>query len=161
MFPTDGEVAQRAVPAGLTLAPIGRRIGGLILDQIIVALPVVVAVLAIGFTPSDSVTSDSLLFFNIAVTSVAFVYETLMIALIGRTVGKLALGTRVVRLIDGGRPGWAQAAMRALVPLSLGAIPQIGVLLGVLVYSLALWHPLRQGLHDRAAGTLVVLNSSD
>jgi uncharacterized RDD family membrane protein YckC len=26
----------------------------------------------------------------------------------------------------------------------------------MLVYSLALWSPLRQGLHDKAAGTLVV-----
>jgi uncharacterized RDD family membrane protein YckC len=161
MFPAGDNVAQPVVPAGLTLAPIGRRVGGLILDQVIVILPVVVVVLAVGFTPSDGVTSDSLLFFNVTVTSVAFVYETLMIALVGRTVGKIALGTRVVRLMDGGRPGWSEAAMRALVPLSLGAIPQVGVLLAVLVYSLALWNPLRQGLHDKAAGTLVVRYSTD
>jgi uncharacterized RDD family membrane protein YckC len=49
--------------------------------------------------------------------------------------------------------------MRALVPLSLGAIPRVGVFLGVLVYSIAMWNPLRQGLHDKAAGTLVVRNS--
>jgi uncharacterized RDD family membrane protein YckC len=156
MFPAGDEVAQPAVPAGLILAPIIRRVGGLILDQVIVALPVVMVVVALGFTPSDNVTSRALLAFNIAVTSVAFIYETTMIALLGRTVGKLATGTRVVRLVDGGRPGWSEAAMRALVPLSLGAIPRIGVFLGVLVYSLALWNPLRQGLHDKAAGTLVV-----
>lgn len=161
MFPAGDEVAQPAVPAGLTLAPISRRIGGLILDQIIVALPVVVVVIALGFTPSDTVTSESLLIFNIALTSVAFIYESLMVVLLGRTVGKIALGTRVVRLIDGGRPGWSEAVMRALVPLSLGAIPRVGVLLAVLVYSLALWNPLRQGLHDKAAGTLVVRNSTD
>jgi uncharacterized RDD family membrane protein YckC len=160
MFPAGDEVAQPAVPAGLTLAPIGRRIGGLILDQIIVVLPVVVVVIALGFTPSDTVTSKSLLIVNIAVTSLAFVYETTMIALLGRTVGKITLGTRVVRLVDGGRPGWTEATMRALVPLSLGAIPRIGVLLVVLVYSLAMWNPLRQGLHDKAAGTLVVRNAT-
>jgi uncharacterized RDD family membrane protein YckC len=98
--------------------------------------------------------------FNIGLTSVAFVYYVTMIALLGRTVGKLALGTRVVRLVDGGRPGWPEAVMRALVPLSLGAIPRVGVYLGVLVYSIALWNPLRQGLHDKAAGTLVVRNST-
>jgi uncharacterized RDD family membrane protein YckC len=101
-----------------------------------------------------------LLVFNIAVTSLAFVYETLMIALLGRTVGKIAMGTRVVRLVDGGRPGWWEAVMRALVPLSLGAIPRVGVFLGVLVYSIALWNPLRQGLHDKAAGTLVVRHAA-
>jgi uncharacterized RDD family membrane protein YckC len=161
MFPAGDEVAQPAVPAGLILAPIGRRIGGLILDQILVALPVVLVVVALGFTPDDTVTSRSLLIFNIALTSTAFVYETLMIALLGRTVGKIALGTRVVRLVDGHRPGWSEAVMRALVPLSLGAIPRVGVFLGVLVYSLALWNPLRQGLHDKAAGTLVVRNSPE
>ena len=50
--------------------------------------------------------------------------------------------------------------MRALVPLSLGAIPRVGVFLGVLVYSIALWNPLRQGLHDKAAGTLVVRHAA-
>jgi uncharacterized RDD family membrane protein YckC len=160
VFPSGNEVAVPAVPAGLVLAPIIRRIGGLILDQILVALPVVLVVFALGYTPTDTVTSKALLVFNIAVTSVAFVYETTMIALLGRTVGKLALGTRVVRLVDGGRPGWTESAMRALLPLSLGAIPRVGVFLGVLVYSLALWNPLRQGLHDKAAGTLVVLSTT-
>ncbi len=160
MFPAGDEVAQPAVPAGLILAPIIRRAGGLVIDQILVALPVFAVVVAVGFTPSDSVTSKSLLVFNIAVTSLGIVYETLMIALLGRTVGKLAMGTRVVRLIDGGRPGWSEAVMRALVPLSLGAIPRVGVFLGVLVYSIALWNPLRQGLHDKAAGTLVVRHAA-
>ena len=160
MFPAGDEVARPAVPAGLTLAPISRRIGGLILDQLIVAVPVVAVVIAVGFTPSDTVTSKSLLIFNLGLTSVAFAYYTVMIAMLGRTVGKLALGTRVVRLIDGGRPDWSESVMRALVPLSLGAIPRVGVFLGLAVYSIALWNPLRQGLHDRAAGTLVVRNSA-
>jgi uncharacterized RDD family membrane protein YckC len=160
MFSTGNEVAQPAVPAGLTLAPIIRRIGGLLIDQVLVALPIACVVVAAGYRPSDVVTSKSLLVFNISLTSVAFVYETLMIALTGRTVGKIALGTRVVRLVDGGRPGWSESAMRALVPLSLGAIPRVGVLLGVFVYSLAMWNPLRQGLHDKAAGTLVVRTST-
>jgi uncharacterized RDD family membrane protein YckC len=156
MFSTGDDVARPAVPAGLVLAPIIRRIGGFALDQMIVAVPVVVVIVAVGFKPSDNVTSQSLLAFNIAMTAVALVYQVLMIALLGRTVGKLALGTRVVRTVDGSRPGWSEAAMRALLPLSLGAIPNVGLFLVVLVYSLALWTPLRQGLHDKAAGTLVV-----
>ena len=160
MFPAGDEVALPAVPAGLTLAPIIRRVGGLVIDQVLVALPVFAVVIAIGFTPSDTVTSESLLVFNISVTSLAFVYQTTMIALLGRTVGKIAMGTRVVRLADGGRPSWWDALMRSLLPLSLGAIPRVGVFLGVLVYSIALWNPLRQGLHDKAAGTLVVRNTA-
>ena len=134
----------------------GRR--DLILDQAIVAFPVLLVAVLLGYTPSDSVTSKALLVFNIAVTALAFIYETTMIALLGRTVGKIAVGTRVVRLTDGSSPGWSEAMMRALVPLSLGAIPAVGPFLGVFVYSIALWNPLRQGLHDKAAGTLVVFN---
>ena len=160
MFSAGDEVAPAAVPAGLTLAPIIRRVGGLVIDQVLVALPVFAVVIAIGFTPSDTVTSESLLVFNISVTSLAFVHQTTMIALLGRTVGKIAMGTRVVRLADGGRPSWWDALMRSLLPLSLGAIPRVGVFLGVLVYSIALWNPLRQGLHDKAAGTLVVRNTA-
>ena len=156
MFPAGDDVAERAVPAGLVLAPIVRRVGGFALDQFIVALPVVVVIVAAGFKPSDTVTSQSLVAFNIAVTAVALVYQTVMIALLGRTVGKLALGTRVVRAADGARPGWTEAVMRSLLPLALGAIPSVGLFLVVVVYSLALWTPLRQGLHDKAAGTLVV-----
>jgi len=155
VFSARQELDPPAVPAGLTLAPIIRRAGGLLLDQFIVALPFVLVVLSAGFRTSDTVTTRSLLLFNIALTSVAFVYQTVMITTLGRTVGKMAFGTRVVRT-DGGPVGWSASSMRALVPLSLGAIPRIGVFLSVLVYSLALWSPLRQGLHDKAAGTLVV-----
>jgi uncharacterized RDD family membrane protein YckC len=156
MFPAGNEVAQPAVPAGLTLAPIGRRLAGLILDQLIIAFPAVIVILALGYTPSDNVTSRSVLTFSVCLTAVAFVYYTTMVALLGRTFGKMALGTRVVRLIDGRRPDWSESAMRALLPLALGAIPRVGVFLGVMVYSMAMWSPLRQGLHDKAAGTLVV-----
>jgi len=155
VFPASDDVGRPAVPVGVTLAPIVRRAGGLLLDQFVVALPVVFVVVSAGFSPGDEITTRTLLVFNIAVTAIAFVYATTMIALLGRTVGKLAFGTRVIRT-DGGTPGWWEAAMRALVPLSLGAIPRIGVVLSMLVYSLALWSPLRQGLHDKAAGTLVV-----
>ena len=55
MFPAGDEVAQPAVPAGLTLAPIGRRMIGLILDQILVAFPVVLVV--IGVTTGTIATS--------------------------------------------------------------------------------------------------------
>ena len=156
MFSTGDEVAKPVVPAGLTLAPLGRRVAGLIIDQLIVAFPVAIGALALGYTPTNSITSRSLLFFNIALTGASFVYQTLMIGLLGRTVGKIALGTRVVRLLDGRRPNWSEAAIRSLVPLALQSIPRVGVFLWLMVYSLAMWSPLRQGLHDRAAGTLVV-----
>jgi uncharacterized RDD family membrane protein YckC len=161
MFSAGGDVAQPTVPAGLTLAPMSRRVGGLLIDELVVLVPVFGVAIMLGFTPGKSISSSELLAFSIATTCVALCYETVMVALLGRTVGKIAVGTRVVRFVDGGRPGWSEAAMRSLVPLALGAIPQVGVFLAAFVYSLAFWNPLRQGLHDRAAGTLVVLNRAD
>jgi uncharacterized RDD family membrane protein YckC len=159
MFPAGDEIAAPAVPAGLTLAPIRRRIGGLALDEIIIVVPVAVVAVALGFTPTGTPSARWVLGLIVAVTAVAFVYETAMIAVWGRTVGKFATGTRVVRRADGGRPDWWAAVMRSLVPLTLGAIPQFGLFLGAMVYAQAFWNPLRQGLHDKAAGTLVVLSA--
>jgi uncharacterized RDD family membrane protein YckC len=142
------------------LAPIGRRFGGLVVDELIVAVPVAIVAVVVGFDPSVAVTSHWLLALNIGLVTSAFVYETLLIAAFGRTVGKIAFGTRVVRAVDGTRPTWTEAVIRALVPLALGAIPRVGMMLAIVGYSLALWNPLRQGLHDRAAGTLVVRNTA-
>jgi uncharacterized RDD family membrane protein YckC len=83
-----------------------------------------------------------------------------MVAMLGRTVGKLATGTRVVRQTDGGSVGWWAALQRAMVPVVFSAVPQAGPVLGIMVYAMALLGPLRQGLHDRAAGTLVVLHGA-
>lgn len=158
MFSAGG-VDTAAVPAGLQLATIGRRVGGLLLDQAIIVVPVVLGAVVAGVRPGDSISDDALLGINLALTAVSIGYHTVLIGLWGRTVGKLAAGTRVVRRVDGGRVGWASAAIRALVPVAFSAVPQLGVVLGIVVYAFALFGPLRQGLHDRAAGTLVVLNA--
>ena len=61
-----------------------------------------------------------------------------------------------MRAIDGGSLDWFAAFTRALVPLALGVVPQVGPALGLAVYTFAVFSPRRQGLHDRAAGSLVV-----
>jgi uncharacterized RDD family membrane protein YckC len=136
------------------LAPMSRRAVGALIDQVVVLIPITVVAVALGATHHLSKTT--LVIANVALLAVAFVYETLMIATCGRTVGKFAMGTRVVSAVDGDRPGWSSAAQRSIVPLLCGTVPSVGLLLGVVVYGLALVHPRRQGLHDRAAGTLVV-----
>ena len=160
MFGLHERAEPPSVPAGLQLSPLGRRVGGLLLDQLITLVPVVVGALAFGgFQPGDKISDNTLFALSIATVAVAFVYHTVMIALLGRTVGKLATGTRVVRAVDGGDVGWSAATMRALLPLSFGVIPNVGFALSLAVYGFAFFGPLRQGMHDRAAGTLVVLQS--
>ncbi len=81
-------------------------------------------------------------------------YFTLTDAFLGATLGKLALGLRVVGR-NGALPSLKQALIREAVTI-VGAIPAIGPLL-----ALASWiwiaktirsNPMRQGKHDMLAG---------
>ncbi|MEO5899320.1 MAG: RDD family protein [Ilumatobacteraceae bacterium] len=159
MFGADRRTEDEpVVPAGMVLAPVLRRAGALLLDQLIVLVPIVLVALVSGVTPGSQISEHTL--FILSVTSLAgfFVYSAVMVALLGRTVGKIASGLRIVRAEDGGPVGWTAAVMRALVPLTAGVVPTVGFTLTLGVYGFAVFGPLRQGLHDRAAGTLVVLH---
>jgi len=46
--------------------------------------------------------------------------------------------------------------VRALIPTAVQLVPVVGPGLSLVVYLRAVFHPLRQGLHDAAAGTIVV-----
>ena len=89
--------------------------------------------------------------------AVPIIYETLMVARAGRTVGKMLLGLHVVRRSDGGPPDWGAALARgspsgilaapptvALVVTVLGLLPMIGDV------------RLQRSLQDRLARTVVV-----
>lgn len=67
----------------------------------------------------------------------------------GQTVGKLALGIRVVRKDDFGPLGWGTALLRNLCRI-LSAIP---CLLG---YFWMLWDPEKMTWHDKLSNTVVV-----
>ena len=82
------------------------------------------------------------------------VYESIAVTLFATTIGKRLLGLRVEGP-DGTGPGWQRSTVRILFPNMVGAVPGIGALLEPLVFLTAMWNPLRQGLHDRLAGTLV------
>ena len=73
----------------------------------------------------------------------------------GRTPGKWCLGLRVVDATNPtATPSLAKAALRWLIPQMSGAVPLPGT--GLLVYMPALRDRWFRGLHDRAAGTIVV-----
>lgn len=106
--------------------------------------------------------ADLPLWVVIAAAFVPFVYDFISVALFGRTIGKLAFKLKVVRYVDGGRVGPTQAALRAVTPI-FGNLVGLGFPLGGLfrlwepiVYSSTAYSLIRRGLHDRAAGTIVV-----
>ena len=78
-------------------------------------------------------------------------YETLLLANGGQTLGKMLLGLRVVRA-DRAPLTQRDALVRSAVIDVMGFVP-LGWPIAAIVLEK---HRLRQGPHDRAAGTLVV-----
>jgi uncharacterized RDD family membrane protein YckC len=114
------------------VAGIGRRLVALVIDWLLSA------VIAYGIFGSQLGHRAVSQFGTLAVFAVQ-VY--LLTAVTGFTIGKRLLGVRVVRL-DGRPVGFAWSALRVLLLL-------------LVVPPLVLDHDLR-GLHDRAAGTIVI-----
>ncbi|MFG2113989.1 RDD family protein [Streptomyces sp. NPDC048718] len=82
-------------------------------------------------------------------------YEWLMIAFVGATLGKMALGLRVVKETTGGKPGLGGGFIRWIIPMVGAIVCGIGELL---VYLSPFFDSTgkTQGWHDRAAGTVVI-----
>ncbi|TDC97362.1 RDD family protein [Actinomadura sp. 7K507] len=95
-----------------------------------------------------------------------FAYFTIMHAKRGQTLGKMAVGIRVVSAADQSAISWGQALGRqAFVYVITIATTVLNVLvpagavigmLGMLDNAWILWDERRQAVHDKVAGTLVV-----
>lgn len=152
----------------LELASPGARLGARIIDiviMIVVALILFFVVIAgaIGVGSDDTVTDEEagaflgvLVLTTVVFALVGVLYEVLMVALKGQTLGKMATSIRVVRADNGLLPGWGKSIGRWIIPVVLILIPFVGWILYLLVYLSLTWDKVRQGWHDKAAGTLVV-----
>jgi uncharacterized RDD family membrane protein YckC len=79
----------------------------------------------------------------------SILYYIVMEATQGATLGKMALGLRVVK-VDGSPISWQESIIRNVLRIIDG-------LFGYLVGAILIWNsPLRQRLGDQAAGTVVV-----
>jgi uncharacterized RDD family membrane protein YckC len=169
--PDDAERAERAegprgrpAPAfaaaaaeGGLLAGIGQRIGARLLDGLIIGLPLTVLVFAASDISEDRRTVSTPLWVQLVAAAVSALYEIVLIRTRGQTVGKRVLGIKVVRITDGALPDWTASVVRYVLPVVPVLIPVPGLfLLSIVIYLAAVVHPLRQGWHDRAAGTIVV-----
>jgi len=79
-------------------------------------------------------------------------YETYMVATKGATLGKMALGLKVIR-VDGGPLNMQQALGRSLATILSGLILFIG-------YIIAAFDDQKRALHDRLCDTLVIKEKS-
>jgi len=74
----------------------------------------------------------------------------------GQTIAKRMLGLRIVRVADGGNPGFVSAfLLRRLVPSMIGGIPVVGIIF-TLTDILFIFRADRRCVHDLMAGTRVV-----
>ncbi|MGD6743770.1 RDD family protein [Streptomyces sp. BH106] len=159
-------------------ASMGRRFGGRLIDGVLIGI--INGILSfVGIVGSMSSVKDcdpyasdysscvndassSILASTFAVVGVLylimFLYEWLMIATVGATLGKMAVGIRVVNAENGGKPGFGSALVRILIPIAGVIACGIGQLL---VFLSPFWDKSGrlQGWHDKAAKTAVVTNS--
>ena len=96
---------------------------------------------------------------------VAFGYFLILTAVFGATLGKMALGMRVVDK-DGNKAGLGPVLIREVIARALGAIitavvgasigDLVGLAVGIIIIIMILFDERRQGLHDKIGGTFVV-----
>ncbi|MGO1384689.1 MAG: RDD family protein, partial [Arachnia sp.] len=98
--------------------------------------------------PTGAITSIGLL-----ASMLMFGYQTVMVALKGATLGKLALGMRVLQVnaAPGTNPSWVVSALRAAAAGVLGRIPIVNIIDPLVM----LFTKRKQTLHDMLARTIV------
>ena len=140
----------------MALASLPQRLGGVLVDGLLTSMVVVVPLL-FGVIRFDDVQDLRIPpGWAAALLVVAAVYTIVPTALFGQTAGKLAVGTRVVVDGEGRRPGWRRSVVRWLVSEGLGQLPVLGLVVSLVVVGSILLDPRRRGVHDKAAGTVVV-----
>ncbi len=152
-----GRMVQAPVAEGLEQAPLVRRAAALVIDMVLVSLAMVPALMV---TAPDVVArladwrgerSWETVVVHLVGTGILIVYTTVAEGLVGRTVGK-ALLRMEVRTVTGRPIGWGRAVGRNVMRFvdefpGFYLIGMLSILIG----------PLRQGVGDRLAHTVVVM----
>ena len=160
------ESPTRAVPPGfMHPAHPARRLVARAIDALLLltaALVVLTAAQEIAAAGTDPETGGVRDIYSAAVGLIygAFLvavalYEIAFIALRGQTLGKMAMGVRIVGL-DGGLPGWGAASLRWATTIGIVLIPYIGPFIAGFIFLWVAWDRNGQGLHDKLAGTRAV-----
>ncbi|TDD73748.1 RDD family protein [Actinomadura rubrisoli] len=162
------------------LAGRGARLGAGLLDALIVgfaSLPFLLQAIRWDKVADSADTGESLspsemyniprLFAGYAIVFLlGFAYYSIMHAKSGQTVGKRAVGIRLVRASDYAAVSWGQVCARqgfvyalTIAAAVLNALGPVGTLVGIaslLDNAWILWDPRKQAVHDKVAGTVVV-----
>jgi len=145
------------------LAGRGARLGAYLLDvflTFLAALPGIILAFALAsnFRGADE---DTVILLVIGVGGAGvfalLVFQWYLLATQGQTLGKKALGIRIVHFEDESNPGFVGTViLRQWVPALIAQIPLVGGIFG-LVNILCIFGEERRCLHDQIAGTKVIL----
>lgn len=144
-------------PVSYGLASLGQRLGGYLIDVVIVGAIFIFGLIVMAAStpassfddPNPSPNGVAILVFLLCALA-AFVYYPFFEGRpAGQTLGKRALGIRVVRQSNGAPLGYGLAIWRTVVRI----VDYLPFYLGLLW---AIWDPQHQTFHDKIAGTLVV-----
>ena len=155
---------EAGTPSGPELAGRGRRLGAYLIDLIIAGIVLgVLAVLNLGISledlARDPMTQQMSTAGGIAYLVIFMVINGYLLVTKGQTLGKLALGIRIVDAVSNGAATAVKIlGLRYVLVMLVGAIPIIGGLLGLIDF-LFIFREDRRCVHDLIAGTKVVSNS--
>ena len=148
---------------GPELASFGIRLLGAIIDGILMMLLVFPLLFAFGFMSINDIMAGIQPTFvdNLKMGTIGFVVFLLVqgyfLNASGQTIGKKILGTKIVTL-DNEKPEFVKLIlMRYLTVHAIGQVPFIGGIFGFVNAIFIFFGDQRQCLHDRFAGTKVVL----
>lgn len=157
-FPYEADEFPEAGPDSLASIPV--RALARIIDTFLLAVVALALLSAVGTIDvnDETVNVDAPTWLPFLVLGISAAYEIGLIAARGQTLGKMALGIRVARRGVGTNPTPNESITRWLVPNIAGVIPvaEIAAVAVLVVYLSAAANPVRQGIHDRLARTVVV-----
>lgn len=140
----------------LPLALPSRRLAARIIDGFVIGIPVTLNKRSNWKSPTDEGWIIDFTLFSLIFLAIWVIYEVMLVAMKGQTLGKMLIGITVLRVDNGLVPGWKRSSKRWALPYLLFLIPYAGIFLALLCYSSLLWARNRRGWHDRFAGTCVV-----
>jgi uncharacterized RDD family membrane protein YckC len=153
--PAPPRVAPLPKPVDRPYANRGDRLTAVLIDWGIAVIPVGIGFALTRRSPGTGGAALSNWQLWVVPAAILLIQYTLL-SLRGQTLGKLAMRVRIVRVSDGGNPGFVRAVvLRNMVRHVLIAVPVLGGLFA-LADILAIFGEERRCLHDRIAGTRVV-----
>ncbi|MEZ0329237.1 MAG: RDD family protein [Dissulfuribacterales bacterium] len=152
-FAPVNEVA--AITAQSQLAERSTRLGAVMLDFLIFIACLIPGIVVLSVSDSDGGKGFGGALIAVAWLGLAVVQIVLLVKH-GQSLGKRALGIRIVRVSDESIPGFIKVVLlRQFVPALIAGIPYAGIVIG-LVDALFIFRDDRRCLHDLIAETKVI-----